>query len=913
MKLSALTNRKWNYPAIAFLIPFCSIVMIMIVSGYVPFGKYSMLYSDMYHQYFPFFVSFRRALVSGQSLLYNWDVGMGMDFVGLASYYLASPLNLLSVLVPEKYLLVYFSFLVPIKLGLAAMFFAIMLKKLFGQNDFALSIFGAFYGLCAWALGFQWNVMWLDTFALFPLVVLGTVYLLRDRKVVLYTVTLFLSVFTNYYVGLFTCIFVLLFFFCYEICRGRSFGWFLRDLCRIGCFSLLAIGMTAVLELPTLAALQNTQSSVNQFPEGFKLNIADENTWLGLLDAMRQVAGNVGGGVEPNFKEGLPNLYCGVGMVILSFLFLTAKRVKLREKICSVFLLIFFILSFIIRQLDYIWHGFHFTNMIPYRFSFLFSFVVLYMAYRAWLLRDSFKLWQLIVAGILSAGVFACSDLRTDMVFLAFNAGFLLLYVLTVAYLWAYRGKKRGTNAQMPLLDENATEPEIQPEEENEADYLQELTRRNRVVSGMLAGIVALEIILNVVNFGVRFPGTGISNYPRGTEGAASIIRYMKEREHDNPFYRAEVTHTQTLNDGALNGYYGISTFTSSANVKVTEFMVEMGFSAKNTYNRYCYEVGSPVANLFLGLKYLIERDHAPLENQYFEQVHSYEDVYLLENNAYLPLGFLAERELGEMDLSSNASCIDFQNRLFRAASGVDGKVWHFVQNENLQITAEGAAVNVKSNLGGCSYKDATDGSAIIYTYTVPETGFMCINLDLSARNNYTVSKNGTELYSESISLPQMIAVGNVEAGDTVTVRIKRKNEEKGNITILAAIMDDEVFRTGYEKLSASTLNVTSFENTRIEGIIDCNRDGLMYTSIPQGGNWSVRVDGKPAEISLICGAMIGVELTEGSHSVVFTYHNDAFALGWKVSLGCLVAFAAAALLIYRTPRKRGKFERMEK
>ena len=301
MKLSALTNRKWNYPAIAFLIPFCSIVMIMIVSGYVPFGKYSMLYSDMYHQYFPFFVSFRRALVSGQSLLYNWDVGMGMDFVGLASYYLASPLNLLSVLVPEKYLLVYFSFLVPIKLGLAAMFFAIMLKKLFGQNDFALSIFGAFYGLCAWALGFQGNVMWLDTFALFPLVVLGTVYLLRDRKVVLYSVTLFLSVFTNYYVGLFTCIFVLLFFFCYEICRGRSFGWFLRDLCRIGCFSLLAIGMTAVLELPTLAALQNTQSSVNQFPEGFKLNIADENTWLGLLDAMRQVAGNVGGGVEPNF------------------------------------------------------------------------------------------------------------------------------------------------------------------------------------------------------------------------------------------------------------------------------------------------------------------------------------------------------------------------------------------------------------------------------------------------------------------------------------------------------------------------------------------------------------------------------------------------------------------------------------
>ncbi len=47
------------------------------------------------------------------------------------------------------------------------------------------------------------------------------------------------------------------------------------------------------------------------------------------------------------------------------------------------------------------------------------------------------------------------------------------------------------------------------------------------------------------------------------------MIRYMKEREQYTPFYRAETTHSQTLNDGALNGYHGISTFTSSANVKV--------------------------------------------------------------------------------------------------------------------------------------------------------------------------------------------------------------------------------------------------------------------------------------------------------------------------------------------------------
>ena len=913
MKLTRLIQRKWNYLLIAFIIPIVSIMMIQLCGGYQPFGNRSMLYSDMYHQYYPFFVSFRQALRNGESLLYNWNVGMGMEYLGLISYYLASPLNLLSVLVPEGWLLGYFSLLVPMKLGFASLFFAILLKKLFGKDDFSLCVFGAFYGLCAWALGFQWNVMWLDTFALLPLVTLGAIRLLRDKRCTLYTMTLFLSIFVNYYIGLFTCIFIFLFFFCYEICRWKGFGRFFRDLCRIAVFSALAIGMTAILELPTLAALQNTQSSVNQFPKTFRLNIADENTLLGLLDAMRQVAGNVGGGLELNFKEGLPNLYCGVGMVLLSFLFLTAREVKLREKICCVILLLFFMVSFIIRQLDYIWHGFHFTNMIPYRFSFLYSFVVLYMAYRAWLMRNSFKPWQLIVGGVLSAGVFACSDLRTDLVFAVYNWGFLVLYVLVFMYSMALPRKAVKPNETNDSLigDVWEVEPGIPTLEEAEIQAEEEKKqhrRRQTVACGMLAGIAALEIILNVVNFGIRFPYTAAADYPRGTESAASIFRYMKERE-DEVFYRTEVTHTQTLNDGALNGYYGISTFTSSANVRVTKFMKALGYGAKDTYNRYCFETGSPVANLFMGLKYMVERDHKPAENAYFEQLHYNGKVYLLENEYYLPLGFLAEEELADVDFSGNLNCIDFQSKLLQAAAGVNGKVWQFIPRADLEVTGENVTIGEPSTLGRYTYSDATTSSYIVYNYTIRDEGLLCINLDLTGRNSYTVLKNGVEVFNESISLPQLIAICDVVPGDVITVRIRGKGEATGTTTLLAAVMQHDVFQEAYEKLSRSTYQVTSFENTHVEGTIECDRDGLMYTSIPQDGNWSVTVDGEPAEITLIGEAMIGVKLTEGSHTVAFDYHNAAFSLGWKVSLGCAVAFVVIALAFYPFRIKKGRYE----
>ncbi len=905
MKLPQGKKIKWNYLGLAFAIPCVGMLFVMLISQYEPFGQYSMLYSDMYHQYYPFFVAFRKALLNGDGLLYTWSVGMGMDYLGLIAYYLASPLNLLSVLVPEDFLLEFFSLLMPIKLGFAGLFFAIFLKKMFGKYDLSISVFGGFYGLCAWALGFQWNIMWLDTFALLPLVALGTVSLLRDKKFVLYTLTLFLSVFANYYIGLFTCIFVFLLFFVYQICRWGGWKKFFADLGRIALFSALAIGMTAILELPALAALQTTQSSVNKFPTGFKLNIADENTLLGLFDAMRQVAGNMGGAIKPNFKEGLPNVYCGIVSVFLMFLYLMAKEIKLRDKICAVSLLAFFNISFIIRQLDYIWHGFHFTNMIPYRFSFLHCFVVLYMAYRAWLMRRKFSVKQLIGAAVLAAAILACSNELATMVsvelgslelelpiYFIYNLVFLVLYLLSFL-----------CGSIREAVPENPTPRQIS---RARADR----NRQRRRARVLVLLIMSVELIANLVCFGLYFTGTSVKNYPKGTTYTASVIRYMYERESDNLFFRAETTHSQTLNDGALNGYSGITTFTSSANVKTTEFIKALGYSAKNTYNRYLFEESSPVSNLFLGLKYMIDRDGKDKTSTFFEDVNHFGDTTLLENQAYLPLGFLAESELAELEFDSSMNAFQFQNELFTAATSVDGDVWHRIEGENLTITGNGVTVEESTSSGYCQYSDSTNNSNVTYTYIADRDGFMCLHLNLPKRNDYYVSVNGVELYKETISLPQMIAVGDVKTGDVIDVRIVCDAGEESTMTLSAAILNMERFWMGYGVLNSFTLELTKFENTYVEGTIDCNRDGLLYTSIPQNGNWAAAVDGEPAEIRLVGDCMAAVELTEGQHTVVFTYHNAAFSLGWKITLACAAAFLLLVQSAYKPDWKnllRGK------
>ena len=907
MKITRGRGLKCNSLALAFAIPCVGMLFVMLISQFEPFGSYSMLYSDMYHQYYPFFVAFRDALRSGKGLMYTWSVGLGMDYLGLIAYYLASPLNLLSVLVPESILLEYFSLLVPVKLGFAGLFYGIFLKELFGKKDLSIAVFGGFYGLCAWALGFQWNIMWLDTFALLPLVALGTVRLLQEKKFILYTVSLFFSIFANYYVGFFTCIFVFLLFFVYQFCRWGGWKKFFMDLLRIAVFSVLAIGMTAILELPAFAALQSTQSSVNKFPTGFRLNIATEHNLKGLLDAMRQVAGNMGGAVELNFKEGLPNVYCGIVSVFLMMLYLLSGRIRLRDKVCAVLLLVFFNVSFIIRQLDYIWHGFHFTNMIPYRFSFLYSFVVLYMAYRAWLERKHFTPAQTILAAVMAAGILACSNALTEMVpvdlgsltvdiplYFLYNLIFLTLYLLAVL-----------VGAVKEKLPEDATEEQIRQAKEEDR-------YQRRRSARLLLTVMAVELAANLICFGMYFTGTNVSNYPKGTEHTASVIRYMKERERNNLFFRAETTHTQTLNDGALNGYNGVSAFTSSANVKTTLFMQALGYGAKNTYNRYAFEESSPVANLFLGLKYMIDRDDKDKTSTFFAEKNHFGKTTLLENQAYLPLAFLAEPELAELTFDTSGNAFLFQNDLFRAATGLEDDVWYRIPGDYLNLSAQDAVITDQDGTGYLRYTDTRSQGNVTYCYQVPRDGFACIHLNLPMRNDYYVSINGVDLYRETISLPQMIAVDDVKAGDMLEVRVVCKADESSTMTVEAAVLDPDVFWKGYEILNASTLQLTAFESSYVKGIIDCDRDGLLYASIPQNGNWKVTVDGEPVETELVGDCMVAIRLTQGKHLVEYRYRNGAFALGWKISLLCAAVFG---LLVFKNRPalpavRKGKFER---
>ncbi len=923
-KLQQLNKKlAWLPLTLCFVLPFLGMLILMAASGYMPFGKQAMLYSDMWHQYYPFFVNFREMLLSSDSMLYNWDLGLGLNYAGLFAYYLASPLNLLCMLLPEGWSLKLFTLLPPLKMGFAGLFFGLFLKKIFKKNDYSLPLFASFYALCAWALGYQWNLMWLDSFALLPLVILGMLQLLREQKGVLYTIALFLTVSVNYYIGFFICIFVVLAFFCYEIAYFPGIKGFFRDTGKIILHSLLAAMLCGVILIPVLDALQSTASANIEFPSDFALNITDSSAckkavaawnaykadpgignwfvalWESLppiFDGMGQVAANQNGGVQPTLVNGLPNIFCGVLTNVLAFLYLFNRKIRLREKLCLVFLLGFLNLSFVVRQLDFIWHGFHFPNSIPYRFSFLYSFVLVFIAYRAWDKRHTFRPWHIGCAILLALSLAVGSESfhkfltgwendtlqAVDWVYPLYNLLLILVYGL-IFLLTQCNWKKPATEQAQSSS-----------------------TFRKRFGTWSLLFVMLLEVALNLLNFNAYVYNTyqssaySTENYPKKASTVQSVLQIIEEREQDNPYYRVEMTRTQTLNDSAFNGYSGLSLFSSSANASTTRYMQAMGFSARDSWNQYVYKYGSPVTHLFVNLKYLIQREYAPVDSLYFEEIHTENDVHLLENTTYLPLGFMVQPELSEVTLpEGQVDHFVFQNLFLQKATGIHEEVWNRWTSQDLTITAKNAKLSDSSSVSAFTrYKADPSGGTVIYTFTAWQDGELCLDLHLGKSVTFTVykiPKNSEQkkwLFYEGYKLTEMVHCGAVSKGDKIQVEIPVGANESSSMIVRGAILNDRVYRHAYSLLNMDTMKITQFENTYVKGEVTAVRNGLLYTSIPQDGHWVTYVDGQKVESKLVGEAMVAVPLSSGKHTVEFRYENTSVTWGLVCSIAGVLLFA---------------------
>ena len=356
--------------SICFFIPVIIMAGCLIMSGIYPFGDKSILRMDLIHQYAPFLSLFRDKLKNGESLLYSFDIGMGINFLALYVYYLASPLNLILVFVSGKFLIEAITALILIKVGACGLFMGVYLKKHAEHAVIPVILFSAAYALSGYICAYSWNIMWLDAIAVFPVLLYAMERMLKTGKGGLYTFLLWYCIFTNYYISIMICIFLCIYFIMYNIQdlpAGDSI--FYKRLMVFIWYSLLAGGLCAILLIPEYKALQYTTSEFGRaIPESLMtasdMNTLNEGTPQEYFSILEILARHLPFTESELLLDNWPNIYCGAAVFLFIPLYLISPKIKFREKVIYSAACLFLLASFSIDILNFIWHGFHYPNSL---------------------------------------------------------------------------------------------------------------------------------------------------------------------------------------------------------------------------------------------------------------------------------------------------------------------------------------------------------------------------------------------------------------------------------------------------------------------------------------------------------------------------------------------------------------------
>ena len=847
------------YFILSFLIPFSILWYAFGSYGIHPFGDRQILVVDLWHQYYPFFRVVREKLINGGSFFYSWENGLGTNFLSLISYYAASPLNWLSVFFDDDHVRDAMTFILSCKIGFAGAFFSTFLRYTYKRKDFSICMFSVMYALCSYTLGYYWNVMWFDTVALFPLVMLGIVALCREGKWKVFTIALMLSLVANYYIGYFTCIFSVFMFASASIieCKGIK-DWFRKLLLMIRS-SIIGVGLGGFMLLPAYFGLKLTYSANNTMPR----DISFYEDW-------RKIFAHLLSYDAPTKVDGLPNFACGMLAVLLFGVFLFSFGIKIREKISSLLMLAIIAVSCNMNILNFIWHGFHFTNQIPYRFAFIFSFVLAAAAFRAYdiILSRGIKIYQLVLMVIAPAAVVVLNYYAAGKKF-EFDGALRSSIIITGAF-WLIFIAAKIFPFKTPKM-------------------------RNAMMTLALAAAVFSEFVSNAQIGAKTVDNTSYNDYPTRYEEVEELLECTRKTDK-SLFYRTEMSQTYTLNDSALYGYRGLSQFSSSANVSVTTLCKRLGLYASEAGNRYYYRTSTPVVNSLMGIKYIIKKDgELNSEEWVLEKIQTADTTNLYENRYPLSLGFMVDENILNMVDNSGANPFEYQNELIRCATGVEEKLFvaqpvALAEYDGLDITKNGYGNYTFQNdsdqpTGSATYTfDCIDGS-YLYGYA-NGTGGTCDSLEIKCGDVLIDSGKLIDSY------PIVFPMGNGQGGESSTVKIISNEKHKsGNFKIMVYALSQDTFEKAYCAVADEQLRIKRFKDTDILGSVEAKRDGIMFLSIPYEKGWSVYIDGKKAETFKLLQAVLGVRVPAGRHDIELKYTPEGFPLGVTISLLSFVLF----------------------
>ena len=866
-----------------------------VVWEFFPFGSNIILRMDLYHQYAPLFAELYERIFGGDTLLYSFTSGLGSGFLGNYFNYLSSPTLLFVLIFGHKNIPEAIAAMVLVKAAASAYTFTYFAGKVTKKSSILTAAFGLLYAFCGYFVAYYWNIMWLDAVVMFPIVMLGIWYIINERKCLPYVLSLAFIMMTNYYMAYMVCMLSVIFFIYFYFSQygisdklnkdviikekyKKTLGVnifnsrFLSSGFTFAGSSVLAAMIAAFSLLPVFFILQSSSATNSNFPTTF-------SSYFSIFDFFA----NHLAGVEPTIRSSgnavFPNVYCGIITLVLLPLYMFSKKFSIKEKIASTVVAALFFFSFNTNVLNYIWHGFHFPNDLPYRFSFAYSFFLLFIAYKVLVNIEKISSRDILMSasGVALFCVFVeeIGSANVDQTVVWTSIIFAIVYAVVLAFI---KNPKYAKVSVSVLL---------------------------------LTAVCAELLIADTPNYKVTQTK---DSYTSSYDDTMAAIDIVKDAEGDDGFYRMELADLLTRMDNCWFYYPGVSTFTSMAYEDVAHLQYYLGLFG-NEINSYTYNCQTGLYNSMMSIKYVIDNDaYVPTDNYkpqmddnfLYTKVDSYNDNVIYKNNYWLPVAFSVNektdlRWLYNNGGSGNNNPFASQNDFYYNATGISGILEPMtgVVSDTRNIEEVGDYSVNQGNFNIYKQNTSDKGNEITFRYEVNESKNVYLYFACRDVSSVLVSAGGFT-YNQSLdNKSYVLDLGNVGAGEEVYISYSLKDDSvSGTVNQYVYGLNKDKFIQAYNTINENgVLEVSENSERYIKGTINLAKGKMLYTSIPYDKGWSVYVDGEKLSdenIVKIGNALMGVYMESGEHTVEFKYTPRGLILGIGISvigLAILIAF----------------------
>lgn len=863
-------TKDWELP-VSFGIPFFILLLSYFIFGVYPFGEESVLSLDLNGQYVYYYDYMYDVFAGEESIFYSWSRNLSGEFMGIIGYYLGSPFNFLVWMFPRNMITEGLLTMMVTKVGAIGLCTAIYLSRGKGYNKLTTIVFSASYALCAYTMVQTMNPMWLDGVMILPIVVYGIEKLMDEGKFVMLTISLVYAFVTCFYIGFMIAIFSALYFLYYAVAsHKKGLGWLFigRGLLFTG-VAIISAMMSSYMLIPVYNSLSYGKFD---FSEPDYSTVYTNFDLIEMLDKMFPLT------YDTVRMSGLPFIYCGTIVLLMLPCYFFSKKIRGRDRIAAASIIAVICCSMWICQVDMLWHGGQLPNWLPYRYSFMLSFLMIRFSAEAF---DSI------------------SEIRKKHIAGIAVAWFAVLLLIEKADNYLEDIDRDTMDSLQVILPAMFILLLIS------VAVVQLKDRFNKKWGCILfVVIISCEIFANTFVQLLRQDWDIVySTRPSYVDVIVPTREVVDEiRAEDDGFYRIEKTYHRTVNDPLACGMYGLSHSSSTLNAKPIELLSRLGFSARSHYTRS--SGGTEITNSLFGVKYILScPDNSTAE------IESKDDITVTKNEYALPIAYLVDKDVEDLELSATEPLANqnellqtmlYGNQLITDESQVTEYFTRIIDDVDLELNN---VTQGKTTDGHHSFKQKQAGlnTEIVYTFEMPETSALYMYLPSKYERKVNVWLNrelflGTYFEGDNNSI---MKIGDFKKGESVTIGLTLTREDlyfreaqflfcdhDAIFSDLSAINEKNT-ETIVERVSPTKLNIQ----------VNAGKDDMLFTTIPVEKGWTIKVDGVETEYVEILDALIGLPLTEGSHSIEMTFVTAGYPMAIIISVAGTVIFIALIVI----------------